>query len=176
MSTHDQRRHLRDASTQFDGGEQAPNAPHAAESGTFLSPYSSVAEAARESRAQRSRERSWHLRWRVFSASPIPMLIFLRADGAIVAANDAAVREYGWTHDELLESSISDLVPPTDRFVDRLLRHAHRQTKWAEALLHHRKDGTSFLADLGMLQAGVTDAATMAVVMMRDAPGARSAR
>ena len=98
------------------------------------------------------------------------MFIFLRTDGAIVAANDAAVREYGWTQEELLEATIADLVPPVDRFVDRLLRHAHRQTKWAEALLHRRKDGTSFRADLGMLQAGVADSATMAVVVKRDAP------
>lgn len=171
MRANDQRRPLRESNTLFDGAERAPSMPNAAESGTFLSPYPAGVGATRESRTLRSRERTWHLRWRVFGDSPIPMLIFLRADGAIVAANDAAVREYGWTRDELLEASISDLVPPTDRFVDRFLRHAHRQTKWAESLLHHRKDGTSFLADLGMLQAGVTDSATMAVVMKREERG-----
>ncbi|HEX7603373.1 MAG TPA: PAS domain-containing protein [Polyangiaceae bacterium] len=162
MRMHDRRR-----LPQFDGGE--PDLRNAAESGTFLRIDPSVPVAKRESRAQRSRERSWDLRWRVFSASPIPMFIFLRTDGAIVAANDAAVREYGWTQEELLEANIADLVPPVDRFVDKFLRHAHRQTKWAEALLHRRKDGTSFHADLGMLQAGVTDSATMAVVVKRDA-------
>lgn len=95
----------------------------------------------------------------------MPVLIFVRATGAIVAANDAAARAYGWTHDELLESRISDLVPPTDRFVDRLLRHDHPQTRWTEPLPNHRKDGTTFWAELAMLETGVTHSETMAMVV-----------
>jgi PAS domain S-box-containing protein len=166
MSMHDQRRQRADANSELGSHEAQP--PRAMDSGIYLS-VDGAAGGKRESRAQRSRERSWHLRWRVFSSSPIPMLIFMRTTGAIVAANDAAVREYGWTEEELLASSISDLVPATDRFVDRLLRHAHPQTTWTPTLIQHRKDGTTFRADMGMLQAGVTDSATMAVVMKQEA-------
>jgi PAS domain S-box-containing protein len=173
MTRSDLRRRRIDSS--LDGAEAQPsNAPPAEDSGVYLTlDPAIVAQQAR--RAQLPLPPHWRPRWRV-SASPIPMLIFVRATGAIVAANDAAVRAYGWTHEELLESSISDLVPPTDRFVDRLLRHDHRETTWTEPLLHHRKDGTTFWGELGMIETGITKSETMAVVVKVEEPHAHAGR
>lgn len=142
-------------------GERRVAHPPPPESGTFL--RADAPHALDESPVLRSRAPNWYPRWRV-AASPIPMLIFLRSSGAIVAANDAAARAYGWTHGELLESSISDLVVWND-LVDRQLGRHHPETKWTAPVLHRRKDGTTFLAELGLLEAGVTGAATMAVVV-----------
>jgi len=163
-----QRRH-RPGATGASYAQRTWDVPRAPESGTHLR-----GEGERftdgESRPTRSREPSWHLRWRV-AASPIPMLIFVRATGAIVAANDAAVRAYGWSHEELLESSISDLVGSTDGGVDRLLRVHHPRTTWTTPALQVRKDGTTFLAEMGMLEAGLTGSATMVLMMkLEDGP------
>lgn len=139
-------------------------APQAAESGVYLRQDVLAKDAPRDLRERGWGELPWFRRWRV-SVSPFPMVIFVRATGAIVAANDATVRAYGWSRDALLASSIADLVVPTDRFIDHLLRHSHSDVTWTEPLLHQRKDGTTFSAELGLLETGVTDSATMAVVV-----------
>lgn len=104
------------------------------------------------------------------------MLIFVRATGAIVAANDAAARAYGATHEELLASFISELAPPPDRVIDRLLRLRHARPMWTGPLLQHRRDGTTFWAELGILEAGATDSATMAIVVKVDAAPTNGSR
>ena len=162
MRMRHQRRQRMDS--YLDQAEEAlPSRRGAEDSGIHLRPDAPV-RAVHEPRPQGLPGLTWHPRWRV-SASPFPVLIFVRDTGAIVAANDAAVRAYGWTHEELRASSIAALVPPTDRFVDRLLRHDHPQTPWSEPLVHHRKDGTTFWAELVMLETGVTKSETMAVVV-----------
>ncbi|HEX7603372.1 MAG TPA: PAS domain-containing protein [Polyangiaceae bacterium] len=104
-------------------------------------------------------------RWRV-AASTIPTLIFVRTTGAIVAANDAAARAYRATREELLESFISDLVPPSERIVDRLLlRVRHPQTMWTGPLLQRRTDGSTFWAEIAVVETGATGTTTMAIVV-----------
>lgn len=97
------------------------------------------------------------------------MLVFVRASGAIVAANDAAARAYGTTREALLESFISELVPSPNRIVERLLRLRHTETMWTGPLLQRRLDGTPFWADLGILETGAAGAATMAIVVKVEA-------
>lgn len=121
------------------------------------------------------REPPAHPRWRV-AASPIPTLIFVRATGAIVAANDAAARAYRATREELLESFISDLVPPSERIVDRLLlRVRHPQTMWTGPLLQRRTDGSTFWAEIAVVETGATGTTTMAIVVKVQDPTARAA-
>ena len=145
----------------------------APDSGTFLRSEPPPPPDAGTAPATRPRERQ--LRWRVASSS-IPMLVFVRATGAIVAANDAAARAYGATHDELLESFISELVPPPDRVVDRLLRLRHPRTMWTGPLLHRRTNGSTFWGEIVVIEAGVTGSATMAIVVKIQDPHADAPR
>jgi PAS domain S-box-containing protein len=131
----------------------------APESGKFLR------REVPEPRPARALEPAAHPRWRV-AASPLPTLIFVRATGAIVAANDAAARAYRATRDELLESFISDLVPPSERIVDRLLLGVrHPQTMWTGPLLQRRTDGSTFWAEIAVVETGVAGTTTMAIVV-----------
>lgn len=153
--------HLDERRAAFDLDVEAPRA---AESGVYLRQDVLPKRPPRGLRERGWGALPWFRRWRV-STSPFPTVIFVRATGAIVAANDATVRAYGWSRDALLASSIADLVPPAGRVLDRLLRHSHSDVTWTEPLLHQRKDGTTFSAELGLLETGVTNSATMAVVV-----------
>lgn len=162
-----QRQNQLNASRTFQGQRRhdGPGLRRAPESGVFL-----VADSPSRTQQQDqapitpSRDARWYLRWRV-SDSSIPTLIFVRRTGAIVAANEAAARAYGFTREELLARSISDLVPPTGSLADRLLALHHPETRWTAPLVQRRKDGSTFLAEVGMLEAGVAESATMVIVV-----------
>jgi len=144
----------------------------APESGKFLR---GEAERQADAAPTPSLEPAAHPRWRV-AASLIPTLIFVRATGAIVAANDAAARAYRATREELLECFISDLVPPSERVVDRLLlRLRHPHAMWTGPLLQRRTDGTTFWAEIAVIETGVTGSTTMALVVKVEDPPSRNA-
>ena len=52
---------------------------------------------------------------RLFDANPRPTWVFDRETRRILAANETAVRVYGWSRDELLAMTIDDLRPPSER-------------------------------------------------------------
>jgi PAS domain S-box-containing protein len=62
----------------------------------------------------------------LFEANPLPMLVFDRATLAILEANEAAVRQYGWTREELLALNLADIRRPEDR--PRMYRNASQPT------------------------------------------------
>jgi len=67
--------------------------------------------------------------------------------------------------EELLESFISELVARADDVSDRLLRLRHPETTWTRPLVQRRMDGTTFRAELAVLEAGATGSATIMVVL-----------
>jgi PAS domain S-box-containing protein len=88
-------------------------------------------------------------RWQV-PRSPFPMWIYDARTGAILAANGAAARMYGYDIDELLEHGIGDVCP--DGALDNLLA-SDRGIARAATLRHRRKDGSIFEADVVLIEA-----------------------
>src|SRR5687767_6159848 len=81
----------------------------------------------------------------LFESNPVPMLVYEVSTLRVLAVNDAAVRSYGYSHDEFLELSIAELRPQEDvetllRIVREMPAGYHRSGCWR----HRRKDGTVF--------------------------------
>ena len=83
---------------------------------------------------------------RIFRANPYPMVVIDRATRRLMAVNDAAVAEYGWSREEILAMPVNEFYPPED--LPAL--GAKRLTNVAEVggvvrgLRHRKKDGTVF--------------------------------
>jgi PAS domain S-box-containing protein len=61
----------------------------------------------------------------LFEGNPIPMLVSDVDSLGFLAANEAAVRQYGWPRAELLQLSILDLTLPGDEHLDEFLATRH---------------------------------------------------
>ncbi len=106
-------------------------------------------EAERAARAASERARDAHQASEaahrlLFEGSPVPLLVYDQATHAILAANAAATRLYGYTRDELVRLRHQDLVvgdpgpavpSPADPASDKLA---------VVTGIHARKDGTTF--------------------------------
>jgi PAS domain S-box-containing protein len=83
----------------------------------------------------------------LFDRSPLPMLVLDEETLAFLAVNDAAVRQYGWSRDELLGMKLGDICTPDE--VVRLREsvvpaRADASAQGAEARCfgrHQRQDG-----------------------------------
>src|SRR5262245_60363638 len=89
----------------------------------------------------------------LFDASPRPMIVFDRETLAILAANEAASTDFGWTHDELLAMTGYDLWPPRD--AGELEQIVDEAAKWQDPNLERAgrlrtKDGRSLEVDLAI--------------------------
>jgi PAS domain S-box-containing protein len=72
------------------------------------------------------------------------ILFVFGADGRVVDANAAAVAQYGYSFDELLERTVFDIRLPDDRPTAVVqLGRAHSEGQQFETV-HRRKDGTTF--------------------------------
>ena len=81
-------------------------------------------------------------RYQLLSQKARDIILFIDADGHIIDANEAAVRSYGYTKEELLSLNISDIRRKSD-FVQKQMEYADRTDLFFESL-HFRKDGSSF--------------------------------
>jgi len=75
----------------------------------------------------------------LFHGARVPVIV-LQPDGSFVAANAAAILQYGYSLDELLELKVHDLIID-DRDVDRDLRLAAAGATSLDRRRHRRKDG-----------------------------------
>ncbi len=82
----------------------------------------------------------------VFEAHPQPILIWDRASFAILDANAAAVKQYGYRRDQLKAMTIMDIRPPAE--VPRMKRLlSGRKARIKEGVfLHRKKNGACFEA------------------------------
>ena len=95
----------------------------------------------------RASEAQWRL---LFDSNPHPMWLLDCETLAFLAANDAAIRHYGYSRDEFLAMTTKDIRPPED--IPALLEHFGTAVKEAVALgeqqvragvwRHRKKDGT----------------------------------
>jgi two-component system, cell cycle sensor histidine kinase and response regulator CckA len=92
----------------------------------------------------------WEERYNaIFERHPLAMLVWDSETKRFVAVNEAAVAQYGYTRDELLELTVWDIRPAEEiahvrRIIERLPpgRHAF------PGLRHQKKDGTVFTVDV----------------------------
>ncbi len=81
----------------------------------------------------------------LFDAHPSPLLLYDAATLRLLAANAAAVRQYGYAPDELLAMTITELRPPED--TAHLLAHLAAPTPDGVrrgVFRHRRRDGSVF--------------------------------
>lgn len=88
-------------------------------------------------------------RYELFSRHTQDIVLFIRRDGRIIEANDAAVEAYGYTRDELLKLRIDELrAPATREIVARQMEEALTRGVRLETM-HCRKDGSQFPVEVG---------------------------
>jgi PAS domain S-box-containing protein len=105
-----------------------------------------VAALARENRALRHSFRNYR---QLFADSPLPMFVYDRESLAILAANNAAVRQYGFAQGEFRSLTVKDLMPTED--VGRLLTNvaqAHDVFQKSGLWRQRRRDGRVFPAQI----------------------------
>lgn len=109
--------------------------------GSSLWTFSDVTERELRNRAAE--------RYELFSRHTQDIVLFIRRDGRIIEANDAAVSAYGYTREELLQLRIDDLRAPSTREIvaqqidEALTRGIRLET------MHFRKDGSQFPVEVG---------------------------
>lgn len=103
------------------------------------------------------------------------ILLFIRcADGRILEVNDAAVKAYGYTRDELLRMTIRDLrAPDTRGEVARQVEIAGKRGILFETR-HIRKDGSEFPVEVSSQGASIEGTATL-LSIVRDITGRKQA-
>ena len=76
------------------------------------------------------------------------IILFIRTDGTIVEANDAAISSYGYTREELLSMNAEELRAPEERpyLIDRL-KQSYREGCLYDTI-HIRKDGSRFPVEI----------------------------
>ena len=100
------------------------------------------ARQAAEAEAQETQERYSTL----FRANPYPMAAVDRQTGRILAVSNAAVKQYGWSREELLAMHTNDLYPPEELPKIKTIPPDFDLDSLPpiQGFRHRRKDGTIF--------------------------------
>ncbi len=79
----------------------------------------------------------------LFTANPLPMMVYDTGSLAFLAVNDAAVEHYGYSPGEFLSMTLRDIRPPEDvpKLLERLRNVAGTLRRVGQAR-HRRKDGS----------------------------------
>jgi len=94
----------------------------------------------------RSSEQKYKL---LFESNPSPLWMIAKDDLSIIAVNEAAAQLYGYTRDELLKMSVTELRPDEDREqqLERYRKEASGATDMS-IIRHIKKDGTIMLVQI----------------------------
>ncbi|MBS1792339.1 MAG: PAS domain S-box protein [Acidobacteria bacterium] len=79
----------------------------------------------------------------LFESNPLPMWVYDTETLKFLAVNQAAVQQYGFSREEFLEMTISDIRPPAE--MSRMIDSARSMSVWflkAGTFSHLKKDGT----------------------------------
>ena len=81
---------------------------------------------------------------RLFDVSPVLMVVLDRETRRVLDANEATVRQYGWSREELLTMSSDDFYPPEDLpdVLAKRERFMADPSHVVPPLRHRKKDGT----------------------------------
>jgi diguanylate cyclase (GGDEF)-like protein/PAS domain S-box-containing protein len=72
------------------------------------------------------------------------IILFIQMDGRVLDANDAAIKQYGYTREELLNLTVEDIrLPGTEQLHRAQMREAYEKGILFETV-HRRKDGSTF--------------------------------
>lgn len=94
--------------------------------------------------SERKRSEDILRKYQLMSERSSDIICFFRNDGQVIEANDAAVRSYGYTREDLLSMNVRDLRTESAlAHVEDQLRKADDQGILFETV-HQRKDGTTF--------------------------------
>jgi diguanylate cyclase (GGDEF)-like protein/PAS domain S-box-containing protein len=88
----------------------------------------------------KSREESFRL---LFEANPVPMWVIDPATLKFLAVNEAAIVHYGYTRDQFLKMSVSDLRPAQDRPEFNAFMQSGQISQGQIVRTHQKADGTS---------------------------------
>ncbi|NWJ98746.1 MAG: PAS domain S-box protein [Chloroflexi bacterium] len=87
-------------------------------------------------------------RYRLLSENTLDAILFIRSDGSILEANQAAALTYGYSLEELQSLNIHDLrLPGTLTLVSTQMQQAYTSGTMFETY-HHRKNGTIFPVEI----------------------------
>ncbi len=85
----------------------------------------------------------------VYEAVALPVLIVDHTSWLILAVNDAALRQYGYTREEFVGMSVLEVRPPEGQAEARKVMSELPHGFWkATAVQHCRKDGSRFTVDV----------------------------
>jgi two-component system cell cycle sensor histidine kinase/response regulator CckA len=115
----------------------------AARAEAYLDGYRSLFAGARHQ--MRASEERYRL---LFDASPLPMWVYDVDTLAFLAVNDAAIRHYGYSRDELAKMTLADIRPPED--VEALREDVeHRpEIDLGKTWRHQKKDGSLIVVEI----------------------------
>ncbi|MDP4125813.1 MAG: EAL domain-containing protein [Bacillota bacterium] len=86
-------------------------------------------------------------RYRLLSEDTLDLILFIRPDGQIIDANEAAVKRYGYTRQELTNMPLYKLCLPEDKLsVQQYLKKAPQGIQLESR--HIAKDGSAFPVDI----------------------------
>jgi PAS domain S-box-containing protein len=91
----------------------------------------------------RQREELWE-RYQLLSENAHDIVLFIRRDGAILEANEAAAHAYGYARDQFRRLNIRDLRAPSTRDVVPAQMAQAFESGVVFETLHMRSDGTTF--------------------------------
>jgi diguanylate cyclase (GGDEF)-like protein/PAS domain S-box-containing protein len=84
------------------------------------------------------------IRYQILSRHARDVILFVHSNGRIIEGNDAALKAYGYTRDELTSLSIFDLrAPETASMIEEQMEQASQKGILFETI-HRRKDGSLF--------------------------------
>jgi two-component system cell cycle sensor histidine kinase/response regulator CckA len=102
---------------------------------------------------------------RLFEHNPLPMCLFDDQTLQFLAVSDGAVRQYGWSREEMLGMTLRDIRPP--ECVAAFEQAVHQPDPAFLTTRHRRKDGSEFISR-GILQRLTEEAGRVRFAVSRD--------
>jgi PAS domain S-box-containing protein len=104
---------------------------------------------------ERSRREELWERYQLLSENAHDIVLFIRNNGTILEANEAAAHAYGWSREELSRLSVSALRAPSTRdAVPKQMAEAFARGVVFETV-HQRRDGTTFPVEVSSRTAAI---------------------
>jgi PAS domain S-box-containing protein len=104
---------------------------------------------------------------RLFERNPLPMCLFDDRTLQFLAVSDGALRQYGWSREEMLQMTLRDIRPP-----ELIPAFENAVSQDSETVFHttrhRRKDGSEFVSQ-GILQRLTTPTGHVRFAVSRDA-------